>query len=231
MNASVSIVICTYNGSKRLPETLRHLAAQEVPSAIPWEIIVVDNASTDDTAEVARRHEASLHPVPLRVVAEPVPGLSSARQRGIREARFEILSMVDDDNWVAPDWVERVHRTFTAHPEIDACGGRVEGVYETEPPAWFEAVRGWCAIGSQHAHSGDVTDLPGTLLWGAGLSIRVSVLRELFRRGFTFHLSDRKGTSLASAGDTELCFALRELAADSGTTTTWSSCISCRRRG
>jgi glycosyltransferase involved in cell wall biosynthesis len=210
MNASVSIVICTYNGSKRLRETLCHLAAQKVPSGIPWEVVVIDNASTDDTADVAKQHEALLHPVPLRIAFEPKPGLSNARQCGIREARCEIISMVDDDNWVAPDWVERVHRIFTEHPEIDVLGGRVEGVYEIEPPSWMEALRGWYAIGSQHARNGDVTDAGGTLLWGAGLNVRASAIRRLFEAGFDFQAAGRKGKHLTSGEDTEICFALRE---------------------
>src|SRR6185437_5482655 len=64
----VSVVICTYNGAARLPRTLAHLAAQENTGAIAWEVLVVDNASTDDTAEVARRCWPAHAPAPLRIV-------------------------------------------------------------------------------------------------------------------------------------------------------------------
>src|SRR5690348_8092021 len=72
----ISVVICTYNGAERLPQTLAHLAAQEDTGTIAWEVLVVDNASTDDTAEVARRCWPADAPAPLRVVGEPRMGLS-----------------------------------------------------------------------------------------------------------------------------------------------------------
>jgi glycosyltransferase involved in cell wall biosynthesis len=210
MSTGVSVVICCHNSAKRLPETLRHLAAQQVPEGIPWEIIVIDNASTDGTADTALRHQVLFHPVPLRVIDEPVAGLSHARVRGVREARHEIISFIDDDNWIAADWVERVNTIFAQQPEIGVCGGRVEAVCEIEPPAWFERIKGFYAVGSQHKQSGDVTNAPGTLLWGAGLSMRTSASRKLLDDGFIFMLSGRKGKSMLTGEDTELCFALRE---------------------
>jgi glycosyltransferase involved in cell wall biosynthesis len=209
MSPGVSVVICCHNSAKRLPETLRHLAAQEVPPEISWEIIVIDNASTDGTAETARRCWPSNAPAPLRVVAEPEAGLHRARVRGIQEVRHEIMSFVDDDNWIAPDWVERVAGIFARHPRVGACGGRTDPVTEIDPPAWFHQIKGCYATGSQHAQSGDITDSPGTLLWGAGLNLRSEAVRGLLQAGFTFMMSGRKGGQLSAGEDTELCFALR----------------------
>jgi len=211
MKSGVSIVICCHNSAKRLPETLRHLAAQKVSGSLSWEVVVIDNASTDDTAETARRCWPVPAPAPMRVIFEPQAGLSHARIRGIREAQHEIISFIDDDNWVAADWIERVNAIFAQHPEFGLCGGRADAVYEVEPPAWFERIKGFYALGSQHKVSGDVTDSTGTLLWGAGLSMRTSAIRKLLDDGFVFTMSGRKGNSLLTGEDTELCFALRAL--------------------
>lgn len=209
MSGGVSVVICCHNSAKRLPETLRNLAAQQVSKDIPWEIVVVDNASTDDTAETARRCWPTSSPAALRVASEPEAGLSHARMRGIREARHEIVSLIDDDNWVSPDWIERVNALFASHPEIGACGGKIEAVCEITPPDWFASLRAHFAIGSQHPKTGDITNRPGTLLCGAGLSLSTVAVRKLLKDGLGFILSDRKGNLLSTGGDTELCFALR----------------------
>src|SRR6185437_3196683 len=129
----ISVVVCTYNGAARLPQTLAHLAAQENTGAVAWEVLVVDNASTDDTAEVARRCWPADAPTPLRVVDEPRIGLSSARIRGFSEARYEIVSFIDDDNWVANDWISRVSETMSADSKLGAFNGLSYPVCEIEP--------------------------------------------------------------------------------------------------
>jgi glycosyltransferase involved in cell wall biosynthesis len=209
MSDGVSVIICCHNSAQRLPETLRHLAAQRLSTDIPWEVVVIDNASTDDTAQTALRLWPSLSPAPLRVVSESKSGLSHARIRGIREARYEVISFIDDDNWAALDWIQRVHATFAHHPEIGALGGRIEAVCETTPPAWFEPVQTHYAVGKQYGQSGDITDATGTLLCGAGLTLRTGAVRKLLENGFVFMMSGRKGGRLTAGEDTELCFALR----------------------
>ncbi|RZK11267.1 MAG: glycosyltransferase family 2 protein, partial [Hymenobacter sp.] len=78
-SAGLTILICTYNGATRLPETLRHAAAQQVPPGVDWEVLVVSNASTDDTLAAAPRLWAALgQPAPLRVLNEPKPGKENA---------------------------------------------------------------------------------------------------------------------------------------------------------
>ena len=127
MPSGVSVIICCYNSAERLPETLRHLSAQKVPEGLPWEVVLVDNASKDDTVATARRCWPASTPAELRVVVEPEAGLSHARLRGIRGARYDLISFLDDDNWAAADWIERVHALFSSRPDLGACGGRIEG--------------------------------------------------------------------------------------------------------
>jgi len=80
----VSIVICCHNSARLLPKTLSHLKRQRVPDGLSWEVVIVDNASTDDTGRIARGCWAEGGPVCLRVIREPRLGLSYARERGFR---------------------------------------------------------------------------------------------------------------------------------------------------
>jgi glycosyltransferase involved in cell wall biosynthesis len=112
MSLGVSIVICCYNSAERLPQTLGFLAAQRLPETTPWEVLVIDNASSDNTAEVATKCWPISSPAPLRVVREPNPGTGNARFRSFSEARHEILVFLDDDNWIDETWVARAINFF-----------------------------------------------------------------------------------------------------------------------
>jgi glycosyltransferase involved in cell wall biosynthesis len=205
----VSLIICCYNSAARLPETLAHLARQETAS--PWEVILVDNACTDDTVAVGQRCWADLgSPAPLRVVHESEAGLSYARRAGLDAAQHAYAIFCDDDNWLAPDYVQTVAEILDRHPEVALAGGDATPGFEAgaTPPAWFEGLQGYYALGRQGETAGYVPEARG-YLWGAGLALRVSALRALYASGFVSLLSDRQGNQLSSGGDGELCFALR----------------------
>jgi len=204
----VSVVICSYNGASRLPETLAHLARQTVPENLPWEVILVDNASTDGTAVLARQCWPTAQAIRLRTVVESRMGLTHARRRGFAEARYDVVSFVDDDNWVCPDWVTLAAEIMGQRPDIGACGGSIQARCEVPPPWWFERYQECYAVGPQSPHSGDVTWSKG-YLWGAGLTVRKVAWEQLASAGFEFLLMDRCGEDLRSGGDAELCLALR----------------------
>lgn len=204
----VSIVICCHNSCSRLPATLAHLRRQAVPPDLPWEVIVVDNMSTDDTADVARRSWQQNPNTNLRVVQELRLGLSFARHRGFSEAKYDIVSFIDDDNWVCPEWVQIVADVMSRHLDVGACGGLNEATCETSPPSWFERYKESYAIGSQGEEAGDVSGRRG-FLWGAGLSVRKSAWEQLVADGFQSLLVDRKGERPTAGGDAEISFALR----------------------
>jgi glycosyltransferase involved in cell wall biosynthesis len=208
MLEGISVVICCYNSAQRLPETLRHLAAQDHTDDILWEVVVIDNASTDETAHIAAELWSRRNSIPLRVIHEPQQGLSYARRRGFLEATYPLVSFIDDDNWVSPEWVKTVAEIMSAHPDVGACGGASEAMPEISPPSWFDYCQDAYAVGQQAERSADVTWTRG-FLWGAGLSIRKQAWQQLIDKGFLPLLSDRQGSSLASCGDYELCLALR----------------------
>lgn len=202
----VSVVICCHNSAQRLPQTLSHLAAQELTDVV-WEVIVIDNASTDETARVARESWSQSSPAPLRIINEPRLGLSYARRRGFKEALYEFVCFVDDDNWVCPEWVQTVSHVMTTHQDVGACGGFIEEVCEDTPPWWFERYKNGYAPGAQgQEEGGDVTWR--LFLMGAGLTIRKAAWQRLVDCGFRFLLVGRQGAALTAGEDHELCHAL-----------------------
>jgi glycosyltransferase involved in cell wall biosynthesis len=204
ISKGISVIICTYNGEGRIVKTLSHLACQKVGKHISWEVIVVDNNSTDDTAKVVI--DNCQPPMTLKLVRENKRGQTHARSRGIAAASYEYISFIDDDNRVAENWVSEVYRVFEENREIGMCGGRNEPVFEVPPPAWFESVKGCYAVGAQGEETADITETRG-FLWGAGMCFRKSYYLNLVSAGFDYHTAGRIGTRLGAGDDSELCMA------------------------
>lgn len=207
----ISVIIPCHNAAQRLPQTLAHIAAQQVSPELRWEVILIDNASTDNTSQVALHAWPANAPAPLRAVLEPRLGANYARERGFAEAKYEIITFVEDDNWIAPDWLTLVVEVMDQHPEIGACGGLNEAVCEINPPDWFERYAYCYAIGPQGKEPGDITWTRG-YLFGAGLTVRKAAWHQLVQEGFRLRLPDRQGAqtnTINSGGDVEICSALR----------------------
>lgn len=204
MLRGVSIIVCCYNSAFRLPETLRHLAMQEVASDIPWEVIVVNNASTDDTSVVATKEWGKhLCNTAFKVIDQPIQGLSAARKMGVEQAIYKYIIFCDDDNWLAPNYVQLAFEIMNDDPEIGVLGGQTEVVSTIQPPDWFEDVKGNYAVGKQSNASGDITSRG--YLWGAGFVLRRNLLMKCYEVGLFSLLSGRKVNELSSGDDTEIC--------------------------
>ena len=206
----VSIIICCHNGATRLPETIRHIALQRVPAYVPWELVIIDNGCTDNSALVARmewqKHRVNTY---MRIVKEPALGLSYARSRGFKEARYEYMVLCDDDNWLDENYVARVFSLLSENPNIGAVGGLGKLLFEVEP-ATVELSYIFAA-GPQAPQSGKVMD---NKVYGAGCVIRYSAYEKIVANGFRSLLTDRKGKELTSGGDYELCLAIAILGYD-----------------
>jgi len=145
---NVTVVLCTCNRCSSLTSALDSLAAQLLPESIRWEVIVVDNNSTDDTREVAEGY-CRKHPERFRYVFEPRQGLSRARNAGIRAARGEVVAFIDDDVIAEPSWLRNITASLL-HGKWAGAGGRIV------PPQCFTAPE-WLTVGGE-------TDLVGALL-------------------------------------------------------------------
>jgi glucosyl-dolichyl phosphate glucuronosyltransferase len=136
-SVGVSVVLGTLNRSAELERALRTLLTQP-PSAVPWEIIVCDNGSTDDTRTVVERLSRS-SPIPVRYVFEPRRGVSHARNAGVAASSAPIVAFMDDDQDVAGMWLHAIVTAFRDHPDVDVLGGRVLPSWGNPPPAWVAA--------------------------------------------------------------------------------------------
>lgn len=204
MDNGVSVIVCCYNSAQRLPETLRHLALQRLPAGFPWEVIVVDNASTDATAAVASA-EWSRHGsvADFKVVSQSLPGLVNARRMGIEAARYGYVLFCDDDNWLAEDYVQRAFSLMESNGEIGVLGGQCLPAADGSLPAWFYTYCGGYAVGTQSLTSGDVS--ARGYVWGAGVVMRTSLLKKVYASGVRPLLTGRSGNDNGSGDDSEIC--------------------------
>jgi glycosyltransferase involved in cell wall biosynthesis len=204
---SVSVVICCHNSAKRLPETLRHLAAQETVPGLQWEILAIDNASTDETAGMVRRFaEEHLH-LTVRVVKEPRLGTNYARQRGMAEALCDTILFVDDDNWLAPNYVALVAKTLRQEPAIAALGGMSTACCEGSEPIWLSRYQGWYAVTGPAGCEPELRE--EAFLWTAGAAFRRQTLDRVRNMALPLLLSGRRGESLDAGEDEELSHMIR----------------------
>jgi glycosyltransferase involved in cell wall biosynthesis len=135
MPPEVSVVIGTFNRAHLLEDTLKVLGSQHCPQSLRWEIVVVDNNSTDATRQTVTAFSRTA-PVPVRYVFEPRQGLSHARNRGIQEAHGFTIAFTDDDVIPTPDWIVGVSAAL-ARWRADGVGGRVLPRWEAPPPEWL----------------------------------------------------------------------------------------------
>ena len=202
----LSVVICTFNGQDRLPEVLDALMVQSVPAEIHWEIVVIDNNSTDRTSEVAAGYGPH-SPAPLIVVKESTPGLIYARRRGVLASTGQFISFLDDDTIVDADWVQVVCEFFRTHERAGLAGPKIMPKLDSEPPAYFDLIKHSLAI----QDLGDETlELTSSKRWhpiGPSGCRRVAIEPCLLRD--SFDVIGRCGSQLSSCEDSVLAFEVR----------------------
>ncbi len=171
-NVGASIIICCYNSAKRLPETLQYLKIQELPKEISWEVIIVDNASTDDTATIAQYVWGELPGVSFRVVQEPKKGLSNARNRGLQEAIGDLICFIDDDVRPNSDWLRNLVE-YATETDVDAIAGKVNLPEALRRPWMKQKHR------TRLASTENIDPLNPQDLIGANMSFRKRVLERV----------------------------------------------------
>jgi glycosyltransferase involved in cell wall biosynthesis len=143
----LTIAIPTFNGACRLPELLERLRHQIHTENIKWEIIVVDNNSTDQTAEVIKKYQQDWEcPYPLRYCFETKQGAAYARKRAVAEARGILIGFLDDDNYPLSNWVAAAYSFAQEHPQAGAYGSQIHPDWEVEPPEKFQRIAPYLAI-------------------------------------------------------------------------------------
>ncbi len=134
MNIEISAIICTHNRAKYLRKAIQSLADQTLDHR-QYEIIVVDNGSTDNSKHIVLEDFASVKH--LSYVYEPTLGLSQARNTGWKNAEGEYVAYLDDDAIASPQWIEKILLTFNSvKPVPGALCGKVEPIWEAPRPGW-----------------------------------------------------------------------------------------------
>ena len=128
---NISVIICTYNNCDRLKITLKSFCRLNRPEGVEWELIAVNNNSTDDTDLVIQSFTDRL---PLVCVHEPEQGLSRARNAGLDVAKGELIIFTDDDVKPNPDWLTAYWEAYQERTEGYYFGGPIESEFEGEPP-------------------------------------------------------------------------------------------------
>ncbi|MEC4893995.1 MAG: hormogonium polysaccharide biosynthesis glycosyltransferase HpsE [Oscillatoria sp. PMC 1051.18] len=199
----LTVAIPTYNGAKRLPLVLEKLHEQVDTENIAWEIIIVDNNSTDETAQIVRDYQANWQkPFPLKYCLETEQGAAFARKKAIQEAQGNLIGFLDDDTLPAPNWVAAAYKFAREHPQAGAYGSQVHGDYEVEPPANFDRIASFFAITERgdkpHLYEPSLKMLPPS----AGLVVRKQAWCEnVPEQPF---LSGRSGKSILNSEDLEV---------------------------
>jgi glucosyl-dolichyl phosphate glucuronosyltransferase len=133
----VAVVISTFNRCEQLRHALESLCGQNT-DGFTWEVVVVDNNSSDDTRAVVQSFSAARGAL-VRYVFEPKQGLSFGRNAGIAATTAPLIAFTDDDVRPAPDWVSRLKRRFDEHPQVDFVGGKVLPRWPATVPRWLTA--------------------------------------------------------------------------------------------
>lgn len=201
----ISVIICTYNRCASLRRTLQTCCELEIPAGVQWELLVVDNNSTDATKQVCEEFHGKL---PLRYLFESRQGKSNALNRSIDEARGALLLYTDDDVDVDAKWLVAHLDAARRYPQDGFFGGKIIPRWETEPPRWMvQHARTLLTAVTVSYDLGDEEQPlpPGMAFFGANLIFRKSVFKEEFR--FRTDIGPQRGNEIRGE-DSDLIFRL-----------------------
>ena len=197
----ISAIICTYNRERYLYNVLQSLVAGNLPTE-EYEIVLVNNNSTDGTEAKVRRFQTDYPQVQLRYCVEPQQGLSYARNCGIRESRGDILVYVDDDALVNKEYLATYADFFRRNADAVAAGGPILPQYDgCEEPDWMshytrQLVTGKLYLGEKER------EFPGDAFPGGG---NAAYRKSVFDAVGLFNVElGRKGNSLIGAEEKDL---------------------------
>jgi glycosyltransferase involved in cell wall biosynthesis len=202
---TITLVICTYNNAPLVEQALTNIEQQRNAPA-GWSVMVVDNNSTDDTAEVVDRFVQRGSIPGLRRILETTQGVAFARRRAIIEADSEWIAFMDDDCLLRDDWMAEALRACKAHPNAGAMGGRVQLQWEV-PPDDYVARHASGYAEQDYGSKACLLPTDGHLV-GPGMLVRKQAVLDCKWLDY-MALVSRQGRHLTTGEDTELVFRIR----------------------
>ncbi|MGB3190327.1 MAG: hormogonium polysaccharide biosynthesis glycosyltransferase HpsE [Limnoraphis sp.] len=209
----LTVAICTYNGEARIREVLDALLRQQKTEGVAWEVLVVDNNSTDGTGKVVSeliknwRSDSQ-----LRYVREERKGLAYARIRAIQAANSQdLVAFLDDDNIPALNWVAETYDFAIENPQAGAYGGNIHFKLDSPPPEYFDQIKIYLTIynrGSEafcYSRSAKARKVPA----GAGCVFRKQAWNQVVPPVDKLLISGRDPKTLAAGEDAEVLYYLQ----------------------
>ncbi len=198
-----SVAIPTYNGAERLDLLLEKIQLQKGTENISWEVIIIDNNSTDNTKKIVESYQANWQcSFPLRYCFEPKQGLAFARQRAVKESQGKFVGFLDDDNCPAENWVISAYKFGAENPRIGAYSGRIQADFEVKPDEELKPIFQFLAIREHGSQAKQFEPDNLRLPPGAGLVIRKQAWDESVPD--TPNLVGRVGSSFIGGEDYEI---------------------------
>lgn len=132
----ISATICSYNRARFIIDAVESIFNQDFDKQL-YEVIVVDNNSTDNTLAVLEKYKSEHPDYNFRFVTETQQGVAFTRNRCIKEAKGEIIAYLDDDSKAQPGWLKLIHDFFEQHAEVYSLGGKITPYFLTGIPNWY----------------------------------------------------------------------------------------------
>jgi glycosyltransferase involved in cell wall biosynthesis len=199
----ITVMFSTCNGGPDLKRMLDSLA-QVISPPDGWELIAVDNASTDGSIELMRSYEGR---IPVKVIQEPKPGKNRALNSALKEAKGDFFVFTDDDIIVRPDWLVKWHEVAKDQPGFSLFAGNTRPLWSLQPPAWM--LRGVDVAVLYASHEG-MQEGPCTAacMYGTNMATRAAVFADGLR--FNDNIGPDGTANYAMGSDTEIAIRLEE---------------------
>ncbi|MDR2835046.1 MAG: glycosyltransferase [Bacteroidales bacterium] len=199
-NIKISVIICSYNREKYIYNVLKSVAENDY-TVENYEVVLINNNSTDNTETECLRFQNDFPRMKFEYFIERNQGLSFARNRGIKEAKGDILIYVDDDATVNSEYLKTYANFFDQNPKISAAGGPIIPVYESEEPAWFSHYTKTVLTGYKYHGDKEKEFTAGQYPGGGNAAYRKKVFEEV---GFYNVELGRKGKSLVGSEEKDI---------------------------
>jgi glycosyltransferase involved in cell wall biosynthesis len=196
----LSVIVCTYNREKYIYNLLKSVAENTL-SSDQFEIVLVNNNSTDNTESECERFRKDYPSVKFNYHIETSQGLSYARNRGIKESHGSVIVYVDDDALINKEYLQTYTDFFDKNPNIHAAGGPILPLYETEEPNWMSPYTRQLLTGKLYLGDKE-REFPKNAFPGGG---NAAYRKEVFDKVGLFNVDlGRKGDSLIGAEEKDI---------------------------